>query len=136
VKKPGHARNVCNAENIAAVRDSVAEEPSTSTRRRAQQLHMQRSSLIRILHKDLNMHAYKVRLIQELKPTDHLKRRQWSDWGFEIATVNDEFLTKITQLPYLGEGVPPKPWRTYNVFSRYCTSHITALNHTNNVKKY
>ena len=35
VNTPVHART---AENIAAVRDSVAEEPSTSTRRRAQQL--------------------------------------------------------------------------------------------------
>jgi hypothetical protein len=71
VKKPGHARKVCNAENIAAVRDSVAEESSTSPRRRAQQLHMSRSSLIRTLHQDMNLHAYKVQLTNELKPTDH-----------------------------------------------------------------
>jgi hypothetical protein len=34
-------------------------------------------------------------LTQELKPTDHLKRREWSDWWFEMATVNAEFSTKI-----------------------------------------
>ena len=35
VKTPVHARTARTAENIAAVRDSVAEEPSTSTHRRA-----------------------------------------------------------------------------------------------------
>ena len=59
VKTPVHARTARTAENIAAVRDSVAEEPSTSTRRRAQQLHLPRSSLMNIMHKDLNLHAYK-----------------------------------------------------------------------------
>jgi hypothetical protein len=42
VKTPVHARTAHTAENIAAVRDSVAEEPSTSTRRRALQLHLSR----------------------------------------------------------------------------------------------
>ena len=54
VKTPMHARTARTAENIAAVRDSVAEEPSTSTRRLAQQLHLSRSSLMNIMHKDLH----------------------------------------------------------------------------------
>lgn len=60
VKTPVHAHTARTAETIAAVRDSVAEEPSTSTRRRAQQLHLSRSSLLNIMHKDLHLHAYKV----------------------------------------------------------------------------
>jgi hypothetical protein len=42
------------------------------------------------LHKDLNLHACKVQLTEELKPTGHLKRLERSDL-FEMATVNDEF---------------------------------------------
>jgi hypothetical protein len=42
-------RAVRNSETIARVRDSVAEEPETSTRRRATQLHISRRSLQRIL---------------------------------------------------------------------------------------
>ena len=95
VKTPVHVRRVRNAQNIAAVRDSVADEPSTSTRRRSQQLHISRTSLIRILHKDLNLHAYKVQLTQELKPTDHVKRRQWCEWWHEMSTVNAHFSKKI-----------------------------------------
>jgi len=58
----------------------VAEEPYTSTRRRAQQLHLSRSSLMNTMHKDLHLHAYKAQLTQELKPLDHFKRRQWPEW--------------------------------------------------------
>ena len=88
VRTPVHARTARTAENIAAVRDSVAEEPSTSTRRRAQQLHLSRSSLMNIMHKDLHLHAYKVQLAQELKPLDHSKRRQWSEWWQTIFEEN------------------------------------------------
>lgn len=95
VRTPVHARIARTAENIAAVRDSVAEEPSTSTRRRAQQLHLSRSSLMNIMHKDLHLHAYKVQLAQELKPLDHSKRREWAEWWQEMATVDDQFSKKI-----------------------------------------
>lgn len=95
VKTPVRARTARTAENIAAVRDSVAEQPSTSTRRRAQQLHLTRSSLMNIMHKDLHLHAYKVQLTQELKPSDHNQRREWSEWWQEMATVDDQFSKKI-----------------------------------------
>ncbi|XP_053949535.1 uncharacterized protein LOC128857797 [Anastrepha ludens] len=95
VKTPVHARTARTAENIAGVRDSVVEEPSTSTRRRAQQLHLSRSSLMNIILKDLHLHAYKVQLTQELKPLDHFKRRQCSEWWQEMATVHDQFSKKI-----------------------------------------
>ena len=48
VKIPVHAGTARTAENIAAIRDSVAEESYTSTSRRAQQLHLSRSSLMNI----------------------------------------------------------------------------------------
>ena len=83
VKTPVHARPVRSAVNISVVCDSVAEEPPTSTCRRAQQLNISRTSLMRILNKDLNLNAYKVQLTQELKPTDHFERRQNAEWLVE-----------------------------------------------------
>jgi len=63
--------------NIAAVSESVAESPGTSIRHRSQQLDIPRSSMQRILTKDLHLHAYKIQLTQELKPTDHVQRREF-----------------------------------------------------------
>jgi len=47
------ARPVRSTENIAAVAQSVLEHPSTSTRHRSQNLNISRTSLRRILNKDL-----------------------------------------------------------------------------------
>jgi len=68
------ARPVRSTENIAAVAQSVVEQPSTSTRHRSQNLNISRTFLRRILNKDLDMKLYKVQLVQELKPYDHLMR--------------------------------------------------------------
>ena len=49
------ARPVRSTENIAAVVQSVLEQPSTSIRHRSQNLNISRTSLRRILNKDLGM---------------------------------------------------------------------------------
>ena len=51
--KPGPHRTAKSAENITAVQESVQNNPSTSIGRRAQELGLQRTSLVTILHKDL-----------------------------------------------------------------------------------
>ncbi|KAJ8962519.1 hypothetical protein NQ318_000910 [Aromia moschata] len=57
------ARPVRMSERIAAVAQSVRENPRTSTRQ--QQLNVSRTSLRRILHKERGLFAYKLQLIQE-----------------------------------------------------------------------
>ena len=53
-------------ENIAAVAESVCEAPSIH--RRSQQFNILATSLRQILHKDLGITPYKVKLVQELNP--------------------------------------------------------------------
>ncbi|KAM8702697.1 hypothetical protein ACLKA7_000827 [Drosophila subpalustris] len=82
VDKPTRVRTrpLRSTENIAAVAENVREQPSTSTRHRSQQLDISRTSLIRILHKDLAMKPYKVQLVQQLKPIDHPNRLLFANW--------------------------------------------------------
>ncbi|KAJ8938964.1 hypothetical protein NQ318_019420 [Aromia moschata] len=54
------AHSVRTAERIVAVAQSVREKPRTSTRHRAQQLNVSRTSLRSILHKDLGLFSYKL----------------------------------------------------------------------------
>jgi len=68
------AHLVRSTENIVAVAQSVLKQASTSTRHRSQNLNISRTSLRRILNKDLGMKPYKVQLVQELKPHDHSMR--------------------------------------------------------------
>lgn len=53
-----------------SVTQSIRDDPNLSIRKRAVALNVHRSSLCRILHKDLKLHPYKIQLVQELKPQD------------------------------------------------------------------
>ncbi|CAH2097800.1 unnamed protein product [Euphydryas editha] len=87
-KNSSRQRTGRSLENIAAVNESVAENPKTSIWHRSQQLQISRSTTERILIKDLHLHAYKIQLNQELKPADHGKRRQFIQWIMEQSEVN------------------------------------------------
>lgn len=97
VDKPRRVRTrpVRSAENIAAVAESVREQPSTSTRHRSQQLNVSRTSLMRILRKDLAMKPYKVQLVQQLKPVDHPNRLHFANWAENCLADDAEFYRKI-----------------------------------------
>lgn len=94
-KNPLRQRTGRSLENIAAVNESVAENPKTSIRHRSQQLQISRSTTQRILTKDLHLHAYKIQLTQELKPADHGKRRQFVQWVMEQSEVDANFSKKV-----------------------------------------
>lgn len=95
IKKTGRRRLVRTDENIAIVNDSVTVSPTRSIRRRSQQLNLSSTSLQRILSKDLHMHAYKVQLTQEVKPTDHGRRRQFADWILARQAGDMNFVNRI-----------------------------------------
>lgn len=95
VKHTTRARRGRSEQNITAVRESVAESPGTSIRHRAQELDITTATLQRILTKDLHLHAYKVQLTQQLLPTDHAQRREFTDWILEQQEVNADFADKI-----------------------------------------
>ena len=82
-------------DNIAAVSGSVAESPGTSLSHHSQQFDSPRSTMQRILTKDLHLHAYKIQLMQELKPTDHMQRREYVNWVLENQKVDGNFSKKI-----------------------------------------
>jgi len=68
---PVRRRNARSVQNIAAVRESVRENPRRSISRRSQELGLSATSTWRILRRDLGLHPYKIQLIQELKVNDH-----------------------------------------------------------------
>ena len=95
VKTPSHAHLCRSDENIAAVRESVAEHPDISICHCAQELNLSRTSLQRILTNNMSLYAYKVQLTQELKPDDHLKHCTFVNWVHEQRQTDDDFLQKI-----------------------------------------
>ena len=60
-----------SAAHIAAIQTSVANDLNQPIPRRSQELHTAKTTLWRILHKDIGLHPYKIMLTQELKPMDN-----------------------------------------------------------------
>lgn len=88
-------RRARTEQNIAAVAQSVRENRQQSIRRRSQQLGLSYGSLWRILRKDLGLKAYKIQLVQELKPPDLRLRRVFSEWALEQLNMDPHFYRKI-----------------------------------------
>ena len=70
-------------EIIAAVSASTQNEPNQSIPRPSQELGITQTILWRIMRKDLGLHAFNFKLTQELKPLDHLKRRNFFNGALE-----------------------------------------------------
>jgi len=49
----------------------------------------------RIITKDLHLHAYKIQLTQELRPTDRVQGREFVNWVLENQKVDGNFSKKI-----------------------------------------
>lgn len=92
---PHRVRRARTEQNIQIVRQSVAEEPTLSTRRRSQQLGIKRTSLQTILKKDLCLFPYKVQITQELRPRDHERRRDYCSAMLTKLERDPDFHQKI-----------------------------------------
>ncbi|XP_046962436.1 uncharacterized protein LOC124531912 [Vanessa cardui] len=82
-KPAGRTRTVRTEENVSEVVASVRRDPQQSSRKRSAELAISRTSLRRILTKDLKLHPYKLQLVQELKPNDHHLRLAFAETMLE-----------------------------------------------------
>ncbi|CAK1579832.1 unnamed protein product [Parnassius mnemosyne] len=78
-QRSGRPRTSRTEENIDVVKHSIRENPTQSTRKRSSALNLPRTSLQRILKKDLHLHPYKIQLVQELKDTDTIHRLNFAN---------------------------------------------------------
>ena len=92
---PVRRRNARSAENIAAIRESVQENPRQSIPRRTQELGLSQTTTWRILRRDLGLHPYKIQLTQELKVNDHIQQRVFTKLALEqLAQLTLIFIEK------------------------------------------
>jgi len=94
-KLPVRHRTGWPVDYISLVSESGAERTEIPLRHRPQHLGIPRSTMQRIVTKDLHLHAYKIQLTQELKPTDHVERREFVNWVLENQKVDGIFSKKI-----------------------------------------
>ena len=65
-------------EEIESVRVAYTRSPRKSIRRASTQLQIPRSTIHKVLHRNLRLYAYKVQLLQALKPEDKPRRKEFA----------------------------------------------------------
>ena len=93
--RPIRPRAVRTVENIAAVNESFAKDLEESIRRQSRQLGLSYGTTWAILRKDLGLKAYKIQLVQELKPADLPKRHNFSRWALGKLAEDPHFGIRI-----------------------------------------
>ena len=83
-------RSSIDEETVDAVHVAFHRSPRKSIRVASNELVIPRSTVHKVLHKRLRLHAYKLQIVQALKPDDHIMA---SDYAF---IKNDLFLLILT----------------------------------------
>lgn len=94
---PVRPRNVRSEEYIAAVRQSVCEDPNL--------LISHRSHTLEILRKDLGLRTNKIVITEELKPNNQLLRGRFSNFALEKLENSFEFYKKSAPATKLISGL-------------------------------
>ena len=68
-----------SAENIESVRQAFSRSPVKSIRTAARKLELPLTTVRKVLHKRLQLYAYKVQMLQSLQPNDRPKRKEFAD---------------------------------------------------------
>lgn len=113
--KKGAGRPRTSEENIESVRVAFTRSPTKSIRRASMQLQIPRSTVHKVLHKNLRLYAYKVQLLQALLPQDKPRRQQFAVNMLDRLDADEGFLTRVC-------------------FSDESTFHVSGLVNRHNVR--
>ena len=69
-------RKRISAENIKSVRQAFSGSPMKPIRTAARQLELPPTTVHKVLHKRLRLHAYKVQMLQRLQPNDKAETKR------------------------------------------------------------
>ena len=77
------------------VRESFSRSPRKSIRRASRELGVPCSTVQKILHKHLRLHAYKLQLLHHIKPADHRKRTDFAVEMLSRIEENESYLDLV-----------------------------------------
>lgn len=120
--KSGRPRSSLTPDNVESVNQSVRDDPNISVGKCVSAFNVPRSSLHRIMHKDLKLHPYKIQLVHELKSQDTSQRLNFVNqaikrlafqrpdltpmdfflWGYHKSKV---YASRSTSLAHLNENI-------------------------------
>lgn len=96
-QRKGHAgrKSSVTPDMIEEVENFFSENPSCSTRRASSALEISRSTLQRILKKDLKLFPYKIQMFQELSENDASRRLEFANRALRYIEDEVETLKRV-----------------------------------------
>ena len=79
------------AENIESVRQAFSRSSMKSIRTVARELELPLTRVHKVLHKRLQLYAYKDQMLQRLKPNDKPKRKELANNTLQQISEDEEF---------------------------------------------
>ena len=89
------ARPRTSEENIKRVRQAFQHSPMKSIRTAARELELPRSTVHKVLHKNLRLYAYKVQMLQALQPNDMPRRKEFAVNILQRISEDEAFLKRV-----------------------------------------
>lgn len=83
-----------SAEKVERIREAFARSPQKSTRRASRELDIPHATVWKILRKRLRQKAYRIQLLQHLRPNDLVIRNEFC-YRFQAALEDDEFASRL-----------------------------------------
>ena len=94
-KKHGGGRKSVSEDNVQRISETFLRSPRKSIRRASQELAIPKSTVHRVVRKRLKLYAYKLQLLQALKPNDRPQRAAFATDMLERIDNDPNFLTMI-----------------------------------------
>ena len=82
-------------ENIEHVRQAFQRSPMKSIRTAAKQLELPYSTVHKVLHRNLRLHAYKVQMLQALQPNDMPRQKEFTVNILQRISEDEAFLKQV-----------------------------------------
>ena len=82
-------------ENIERVRQAFQRSPIKSIRTAARQLELPRSTVHKVLHKNLRLYGYKVQMLQALQSNDMPRRKEFAVNMLQRISEDEAFLLRV-----------------------------------------
>lgn len=95
LKGHGGGKARIQEEVVENVRRSFERSPRKSIRQAARELGMKRSTVHKVLHRRLKLYAYKVQIVQEIKPDDRPKRQEFAITMLDRVAEDETFLSCV-----------------------------------------
>jgi hypothetical protein len=94
-RRKSSGRPAVTEENVERIRQSIIRSPRKSIPRRSFQLGIPKSTVHKVLHKKLKLHAQKIQLLHEIKAGDKLKRKEFAERMLETTDNDPNFMHNI-----------------------------------------